>query len=55
MLDSEYGNGASFTFVVDLFPMGENQNLVKRHLNPRRKAYPKIVFKRPPIVKNGRK
>jgi hypothetical protein len=41
------GIGSIFTFVMDLDKKSNNQNTIKRYLNPLKKSYQKIVIKAP--------
>jgi hypothetical protein len=39
------GIGSTFTFVIDLEKKSNDQNTIKRHLNPVKKCYQKIMIK----------
>jgi hypothetical protein len=43
MLESEFGHGANFIFLIDLEQKHESKDTIKRHLNPIKRIYPKIV------------
>ena len=43
MLDSEWEVGSTFTLVIDLDRKTDGDNTIKRHLNPMKKVYPKII------------
>ena len=49
LLDSDIGQGAKFTFLIDLDQKNAGaESEVKRHLNPSRKEeYPKLIIQRP--------
>ena len=42
-LDSEFGHGACFTFVIDLEERNDEESAIKRNLNPIKRMYPKII------------
>ena len=43
MLESEYGQGACFTFVIDLEERNDEESGIRRLLNPISRIYPKIL------------
>jgi hypothetical protein len=43
ILKSEFGHGANFTFLIDLEKKHESKDTIKRHLNPNKRNYPKMI------------
>jgi signal transduction histidine kinase len=51
VLESELGQGATFTFVINLDQKSVREVAIKRYMNPVKKVYPKIVIWKSLITK----